>query len=108
MPKWAAGLSGSMTKASDHWIATSPMGKVRVYFTQKNSFGVIDHDVVLEDGKRFHNPLRVVPNGDGAEVIFSLFRQREMSDGEFDRDAGMVRADLERLKELLEAESDSK
>lgn len=103
MPKWALGLSGSIKKEGDHWISISPMGKVKVFFTEKNSYGIIDHDVVLEDGRKFHNPLRVMQNNAGAEVVFTLFRRPGMSDDDFCRDAGMVLKDLEKLKSILES-----
>ena len=35
--------------------------------------GVPDHDV-LESGVTVHNPIRVVPNGSGSTVIFTLMR----------------------------------
>lgn len=102
MPKWAAGLSGSIKEEGDFWVSESPMGKVKVKFTEKNKFGVIDHDVILENGKEFHNPLRVLKNNKGAEVVFTLYRQPEMTDQEFSRDAARVTEDLAKLKSLLE------
>jgi hypothetical protein len=49
-----------------------------------------------------HNPMRVVANGDGAEVVFTLFQRDGMSDDEMARDAAMVSRDLAALKALLE------
>jgi hypothetical protein len=48
------------------------------------------------------NPLRVLADGSGSEVVFTLF-QRDMTDDEMARDAGMVARDLAALKALLEA-----
>ena len=36
LPKWAAGLSGSIKKVDEDWIAESPMGTVKVNFAEKN------------------------------------------------------------------------
>ncbi|HVL86220.1 MAG TPA: hypothetical protein VM367_18290 [Pseudonocardia sp.] len=47
--------------------------------------------------------MRVIVDGDGCEVLFTLRRQPSMSDDEFDRDARAVAADLATLKRLLEA-----
>lgn len=102
MPKWAAGLSGSISQEDDHWISVSPMGKVKVYFTRKNDFGILDHDVILESGAKFHNPLRVFKNGDKSEIVFTLFRMPGVSEDDFNRDAEMVLKDLKKLKSLLE------
>ena len=101
LPKWAAGLSGSIKKVNGNWIADSPMGTVKAKFAAKNKFGVLDHDVTLPSGEKAYNPMRVFPNNDGSEVIFNLYRRPEMSDQMFIEDAKMVTRDLEKLKTLL-------
>ena len=103
LPKWAEGLSRStITKVGDEWGADSPMGKVKVRFVKENHIGVLDHDVTLPSGEVNHNPLRVVKNDKGSEVIFTLFHLPRMSATEFDRDAKLVEKDLRRLKSILE------
>lgn len=102
-PQWAAGLASSFHKDKDEWIADSPMGRVKVAFTEKNRFGIIDHDVTLADGKTVHNPMRVLPNDSGSEVVFTLFHRPEMSEKEFSEDAKAVTRDLMKLKEILES-----
>ncbi|HUL05794.1 MAG TPA: hypothetical protein VLV76_05640, partial [Candidatus Acidoferrum sp.] len=66
-------------------------------------FGVLDHWVTLASGAELHMPVRVVPNGSGCEVMFTLFRQPGMTDEIFARDAAWVTKDLTALKALLEA-----
>ena len=56
LPKWAAGLSGSIKKVNEDWIAESPMGRVKVKFAEKNKFGVLDHDVTLPSGVKVLTP----------------------------------------------------
>jgi len=59
--------------------------------------------VTLDSGETFHNPMRVLPKGAaGSEVVFSLFRQPDMTDETFSRDAAWVEKDLRILKGLLE------
>ena len=53
LPKWAAGLSGSIRKVNEEWIAESPMGRVKVKFAEKNKFRVWDHDVSLPSGAEY-------------------------------------------------------
>jgi hypothetical protein len=48
--------------------------------------------------------VRVIPADTGSEVIFTVRRRPGMDDDEFDRDAGLVLADLETLKSVLERE----
>jgi len=102
LPQWAGGLSGSIKKVDDEWLAEAPMGTVKVNFAEKNKFGILDHDVTLSSGAKFYNPMRVFPNNDGSEVIFTLYRQAGMSDQKFADDAGSVERDLNKLKTLLE------
>jgi uncharacterized protein YndB with AHSA1/START domain len=106
MPRWAAGLAGSLEKEGDKWIARGgPVGqRIEVRFTPPNELGVLDHDVVLESGETVHNPVRVVRNGAGSEVTFTLFRRPGVTDEELARDARAVNEDLQTLKGLLERE----
>ena len=108
LPRWAAGLARAEVKRDgDEWIADAPFGRVRVRFAQRNSFGVMDHDVHLESGITIHNPMRVVPNGDGSEFVFTLIRQPGMLDAQFAKDKAAVEIDLKTLKDLLERKSSS-
>ncbi|MGH9456384.1 MAG: SRPBCC family protein [Thermoanaerobaculia bacterium] len=104
LPRWAAGLARSQVRQEgDEWVAEAPFGKVRIRFAPPNPFGVMDHDVRLESGITVHNPMRVVPNGEGSEFVFTLIRRPEMSDRQFEDDAAAVAKDLARLKEILES-----
>jgi hypothetical protein len=103
LPRWAAGLARSeVRREGDEWVADAPFGKVRVRFAPRNSFGVMDHDVKLESGVTVHNPMRVVPHGDGSEFMFTLIRQPGTSDEQFASDKAAVEKDLKTLKDLLE------
>src|SRR3546814_7573234 len=64
-PKWAAGLGQSIRKADGDWIAETPHGPVRVRFTDRNPFGVLDHTVIPAPGVEIYVPMRVFPNGAG-------------------------------------------
>ncbi|MGB0213247.1 SRPBCC family protein [Algiphilus sp.] len=104
LPRWAAGLARSeVVRDGDDWIVTAPFGTARIRFAPRNDLGVMDHDVTLASGITVHNPMRVMPHGDGAEMLFTLFRQPGMSDEQFAADQAAVEADLQALKTLLEA-----
>jgi len=101
-PKWAHGLGHSFSHVEGMtWAAQTSMGPMRILFSEPNRYGVLDHAVIPENGPAMHNPLRVLANGNGSEVVFTLF-QRDMSADEMARDAGMVARDLAALKALLE------
>ncbi len=103
LPKWASGLSSSIRNTGDTWIASSPMGEVSIRFADQNSYGVLDHEVVLPGGVKVYNPLRVFPNGEGSEVLFSLYMLPGRTQEEFNEDVKLVERDLKRLKDLVEA-----
>ena len=69
---------------------------------RKNDFGVLDHYVTTAQGVEIYVPMRVVPNGSGSEVMFTLFKTPDMSDKQFADDAGMVERDLKTLKSVME------
>ena len=66
-----------------------------------NDLGALDHDVDLPTGT-FHNPMRVIPNGTGSEVLFTLIQLPDVSDEQFQQDMDTVRADLNKLRTVLE------
>ena len=103
LPEWAPGLGRSVENVDGRWFVETPAGRAGVAFVERNEFGVLDHEVTLPSGDVIYNPMRVVPNGDGCEVVFSLRRLPGMSSEDFERDAGLVQADLTRLKQILEA-----
>lgn len=102
LPEWAAGLGRSIEEIDGRWIADSPMGRVVVAFAPRNDHGVLDHDVTLPSGETVHNPVRVIADGPGCEVVFTLRRRPGVSAEEFERDAAAVSADLATLKRLAE------
>ena len=61
----------------------------------------MDHTVVLRTGAEIHVPMRVVVNGDGAEVMLTLYRQPGVSLEAFEHDANWVRRDLAQLRDML-------
>ncbi|MCA1689392.1 MAG: SRPBCC family protein [Actinobacteria bacterium] len=104
LPLWAAGLAGSVELVEGQWVGDSPMGRVTIAFAPKNELGVLDHDVGLPSGETVYNPMRVIPDGSGCEVVFTVRRRAGMTDADLDRDADAVAADLAALKRLLDPE----
>jgi hypothetical protein len=103
LPIWASGLASSVRRVDGAWVADSPLGQIAIAFAPRNELGVLDHDVTLPTGATVHNAMRVLPNGAGSEVVFSVFQLAAVSDEQFERDASWVLRDLEALKRALEA-----
>lgn len=103
LPRWAAGLAGTQVERDgERWVTDSPMGRIFFMFTPRNDLGVLDHAVTLPSGETVRNPMRVIPDGDGCEVVFTLRRRPGMTEEEYAADAEAVERDLASLKILLE------
>ena len=102
LPQWVRSFCLSVKKSGDDWLMETPTGFVGIRFLPANELGILDHVVTLSDGKSILNPMRVVANGEGSEVMFTLFQFPEISDEQFVIDGGMVEADLRTLKAVME------
>jgi hypothetical protein len=100
--QWAFGLGKNIRRSQDGWIADSGSAVAKVQFTPRNSFGIVDHTVIRPSGQRVYVPMRLITNGSGCELIFTVFREPNMSDAQFASDSGYVQRDLNGLKTLLE------
>ncbi|XVU22415.1 SRPBCC family protein [Actinoplanes sp. CA-054009] len=103
IPEWAPGLGQGVEQTGDDWFVLTDTGRIKVVFAPPNDFGVLDHWATFPDGQTFLNPLRVVPYGEGSEIVFSVRRAPGTSDADFARDTDLVRADLARLKSIVES-----
>ncbi len=60
LPTWALGLGHSFRRVTAlDWIAETPNGPMTVRFTDRNTFGIVDHSLVTEHGTAMHNPAGV-------------------------------------------------
>lgn len=103
LPRWAPALCRSVAYEQGEWVIRTPEGSATVRFAARNSFGVLDHDVRLASGQEIRSVMRVVPNGDGSEICFTLFQRPGMTDEQYAEDARQVESDLRNLKRVLEA-----
>jgi hypothetical protein len=62
----------------------------------------LDHWVDTGSGPAIAIPMRIIANGEGAEVLLTLFRQADMDDERFSADVKWVMRDLKKLKALIE------
>ncbi len=101
-PKWSVFIK-EIRKEGSEWIATTPESTVRIRFTPRNEFRILDHTVTVSPQIQVYVPMRVLANPENdSEVIFTVFRLPGMSDAQFKDDIGMVLTDLTGLKRVLE------
>lgn len=101
--RWATAFCRSVHKTDDGWRVETRDGPVGFRFVPANEFGVLDHFVTLPDGAELMIPMRVVPNGSGSEVLFTVFRWPAMSEDQHREDVEGVERDLTALKHVLES-----
>jgi hypothetical protein len=102
LPRWAAGLCKSVRKSGAGWVVETAQGPMNLRFVKSNDLGVLDHYVTPAPEVEVYVPIRVLANGSGSEVLFTLFQLPGMSDEKFAEDSGLVTRDLETLKGVLE------
>ena len=101
-PDWVAFIKSMTKKEENIWTAETDLGNIKIEFVPKNNFGIIDHLVTLPDGSIVNNPMRVITNGKGSELIFTLFWMPDRTEEEFNQDAKLVEGDLKKIKTILE------
>jgi hypothetical protein len=102
LPQWATAFCQSIRQAGPDWVMQTCAGRMKVRFVPPNAFRVADHFVSPAPGVEVYVPLRVLPNGSGSEVIFTLFRSPDMTPEKFRADIGLVEQNLKTLKAVLE------
>ena len=101
-PRWARSTFQSIKQLNGNWVAETTQGSVTIDLTERNNFGILDHFVKLSSGAVIFVPMRVIKNGEGSEVIFTLFQTAYVPDDKFAEDAKSVKQDLNILKNLVE------
>ena len=103
MPQWAGGFCKSVRKDGDGWVVDTGEGEVGLKFLGPTSAGVLDHVVTIAPDMQVYVPMRVVPNEEGSEVLFTLFQPPAMTEFRLQQDIALVKSDLQRLKQVVES-----
>jgi hypothetical protein len=101
--QWAPWIHAVARLSGRDWRLDTDAGPMHVHFVEPNSLGVLDHEVTLASGLRVLNAMRVLPNGDGSELVMLVFQSPGVSAEDFGRDVQAVTDDLARLKTAAEA-----
>ena len=97
-----AAFVDAVEQRDGQWILETSAGSMPVRFVAKNDLGVLDHTVTMPSGLQVVNAMRVIANGGGSEVLFTLIHRPDMSEEQFAADGRAVETDLRTLKSLLE------
>ena len=102
LPRWAIGFAKDVRPERDRWMVTTGQGEVALAIDADEATGTVDFRMEPAPGVEATAYTRVVPNGDGAEVVFTQLQQAGTTDDVFDQLVAAVRHELVALKALLE------
>ena len=100
LPRWAVGFCRAIRPDREipgRWIVTTAQGDLPIRFVTDAALGVIDFYLSPAPGVEAAAFSRVVPNGQGADYVFTQFQTPGMPDEVFD---GQVHALVEELQVL--------
>jgi hypothetical protein len=102
LPRWASNTFPSIKEVNGEWVVDTSQGQNKVMLAERNNFGILDHYVKLTSGVEVYVPMRVVKNGDGSEIMLTVFQTPEMTDERYVEDIKTVEKDLNHLKTIIE------
>lgn len=84
------------------WIFHTSQGDITVLtrFDRRNM--LLDHTCILKSGEEQFIPYRVVPNGDGSELIMTNFKGKTSSDKDYAQQLKWMTDELDNIKAILE------
>ncbi len=104
LPRWAIGFAAAVRPAGDRcWIVTTPNGaEVACEILADAGCGTVDFHLEPAPGVAAVAYIRVIPNGGGAEVLFTQLQPDGMDDAVFDAQVDAVHHELVALKAVME------
>lgn len=104
LPRWAIGFAKSARPDGSGWIVSTAQGEVSTTIAADERTGTVDFRMEPAPGQVATAYARVVPNGEGAEFVFTQFQQPAVPDEVFGQLVAAVGHELVALKALLEIE----
>ena len=104
LPRWAIGFAKSARPDGSGWIVGTAQGEVPTAIAADERTGTVDFRMEPAPGQVATAYARVVPNGEGAEFMFTQFQQPGVPDEVFGQLVAAVGHELVALKALLEVE----
>ena len=104
LPRWAIGFARSVRPGPSGWIVGTAQGEVPTAIAADEGTGTVDFRMEPVPGVAATAYARVMPNGDGAEFVFTQLQQPGVPDELFDQLVAAVGHELVSLKALLEVE----
>jgi uncharacterized protein YndB with AHSA1/START domain len=104
LPRWAIGFARSVRPHGAGWMVATAQGEVSVTIAADEDAGTVDFRMAPAPEMIVTAYSRVVPNGEGAEFVFTQFQQPDIPEDTFAQLVAAVGHELVTLKALLEVE----
>jgi uncharacterized protein YndB with AHSA1/START domain len=103
LPRWAVGFAQAIRADGEAWVVTTGQGaEVKVRYRTDPGRGTIDLEMEPAPGVVKTAYARVIPNGEGADVVFTQQQAPGMPDDVFDANVAALGHELTVLKALVE------
>jgi len=104
LPSWAIGFAKAIRRDGDDWLVTLGSGtELPIRLDVDGETRTVDFVLMPAPGAEAVVPSRVVPNGEGAEYLFTMFQTPDLSDALFEQQAAELRPELTVLKAHVES-----
>lgn len=104
-PSWASNLGANFVHLGGPlWATDTRKGRMILRFAERNDYGILDHAVYPEGTVApLTTPMRVIANGEGSEILFTLMQRPGMTEEEFASELEWTRSDFGALRSMLES-----
>jgi hypothetical protein len=103
LPRWAVGFCHSIRRDGGRWLVRTAQGELGIRYVTDRALGVIDFYISPAPGVEAAAFSRVLPNGDGAEYVFTQFQTPGMPDDVFAGQVASLTEELHILQRLVRA-----
>jgi hypothetical protein len=103
LPVWAIGFCREIANEDGRWIVTTPSGqRIPMQQVANRELGILDGSWELGPSVEGRSYTRVVPNGDGADYVFTMVQAPGQPDEVFEAQSEELARELTVLKAHLE------
>ena len=103
LPTWAFGFARGIRREGERWVVVTGHGEVPVRVEADEARGVIDFHLEPAPGVEAVAYSRLLPNGDGAEYVFTQFQTPGMPDDIFSGQRAALAEELAILPAIIRA-----
>jgi uncharacterized protein YndB with AHSA1/START domain len=103
LPSWAPAFATTVEPDGDAWVVGQGDARLGLRILADRERGTVDLRVTPPNGRESTVYMRVLPNGSGSELLFTLFFSDSRTDEELARQAAEVEAELARVRTACEA-----